>query len=93
MGTRPALIVSNDRANAGHTVVIVAPITNTVPTSRYPSCLRFADLTSPGTITGCARFDGLQAVRRNEVDDSPVHVLTGADLEAVNEALRDAVGL
>ena len=93
VGRRPAIVVSNDRANAGHSVVIVAPITNTVPASHYPSVLRFADLANPGSITGCARFDAVQAVPRANVEENPAHVLQGADVDAVNRCLRDAVGL
>ena len=92
-GRRPAVVVSNDRANNGHTIIIVAPITNTAPADRYPSVLRFDELADAGPVTGCARFDALQAVPRTDVEDTPYHVLAGSDLAAVDACLRDAVGL
>lgn len=92
-GRRPGLVVSNDRANSGHSVVIVAPITNTIPAARYPSLLRFDELSHPGPVTGCVRFDALQAVPRSDVDPDPYHVLVGSDLAAADACLRDALGL
>jgi mRNA-degrading endonuclease toxin of MazEF toxin-antitoxin module len=92
-GRRPAVVVSHDRANAGHTVIIVAPITNTVPATLYPSVLCFSDLIDPGPITGCARFDALQAVPRTNVEENPAHILHGNDMNDVNRCLRDAIGL
>lgn len=93
VGRRPAVIVSNDRANSRHSVVIVAMVTNTVPEAQYPSVLRLAELCDPGPMTGCARFDAVQAVPRANVDEGPAHVLQGDDIEALNRCLRDAVGL
>ena len=92
-GRRPAIVVSHDRANRGHTVVLVAPVTNSVPQNDYPSVVRFDALQDAGGITGCARFDAIQAVPREWVEEAPVHVLTGADLIMVNMALRAALGL
>jgi mRNA-degrading endonuclease toxin of MazEF toxin-antitoxin module len=93
VGRRPAIIVSNNRANQGHTVVIVAPITNTVPVNEYPSVLKLANLRNPGPITGCARFDNLQAVPRTKVEEYPVHTLGPDDLAEADRCLRDAVAL
>lgn len=92
-GRRPAIIVSNDRANTGHTVLLVVPITNTVPANQYPSILRFVELKNPGSITGCARFDALQSIPRAKISEDPVHILEAADIAAMDSCLRDAVGL
>lgn len=51
------------------------------------------DLDNAGELDGCIRFDAVSAVKREDVDPQPIHRFVGRDMERIDTALRDALGL
>jgi mRNA interferase MazF len=85
--TRPAVIMSNDAANRHLARVVVVPFTSS--TERiYPG----EALVMIGRQAGKAMADQIMAADKSRLKDR-IGVLSKADLEAVEEAIRIHLGL
>ena len=80
--TRPAIVVSNDSCNAHGSRVVVVPVTSNVE-SLYPGEARVRVRGSVARALG----DQIRSIDKQRLV-SRVAVLTDAELDAVDEALR-----
>jgi mRNA interferase MazF len=85
--TRPAVIVSNDSANAFGARVVVVPVTSNVA-SLYPG----EALVSVGGKPGRALGDQIRSLDKKRLRGR-IASLTGDELRAVDEALRITLAL
>ncbi len=85
--TRPAVIVSNDSANAFGSRVVVLPVTSNV-SSLYPGEARVDVAGKPGRALG----DQIRSIDKRRLRGR-IGRLSGEELQAIDDALRVTLGL
>ena len=91
-GRRPAVVVSNNIANRASTVVIVVPMTTTIPKRSYPQNVFFGanePLRQPGT----AYCGQVRTVSKDRLGGRRLAVLSKSQLDSIDNALGIALGL
>jgi mRNA interferase MazF len=90
-GHRPAIVVSNDVANQHSEVVVVVPLTKTIPKKKYPQNVHFA-AGDPLPEAGTAYCGQVRTVSKDRLDGYRVDVST-VQMAAIDRALCVALGL
>lgn len=85
--TRPAVIVTNDSANAFGPRVVVLPVTSNV-SSLYPGEARIQVAGKPARVLG----DQIRSIDKRRLRGR-IGRLTGEELEAIEEAMRVTLAL